>query len=355
MKDSRKKNLCLWIVRENAKVTKVRLTYFRIAIFAMFFALVGGSLVLVAGDYTRVQVLRFKNYVLLKKVEQERDSLAQSKISLEGQLEGLRVLNSKVMAYEQDVRQKLVQLGQVIESATSLGVVEEDQNSATAEPLEGGVGGPELDCTSGVGGEKCPLRLMADAGIRAQLNPAGFIGAPNLLSNDKQLARLTKEESRVPLFEEDDNLLGRLDRYVEFLNGLPLGTPAKGKLTSGYGYRISPFTKHLSLREGVDISLSQGATIKCTGKGIVRQVVSNPTYGLMVDVEHSDHFITRYAHLSKALVAENDKVVIGDVIGLAGSTGRSTGPHLHYEVRVDGRAKNPKNFLGLVNSLRAFL
>lgn len=347
------KNICLWIVRENAKVTKVRLTYFTISLFAIFCALFGGAFVLVTGDYARVQVLRLKNFVMLKKAENERDNAVDEKSNLQSEVSKLRYLNSKVMAYEQDVRQKLGQLGQMLESATSLGVVEEDQNSATAEPLEGGVGGSEIDCTGDFGNKnyltECKANLFSPSAYRGNLANQFFLG------QDQHMASLSMKKWQNSIQEVDDDLPNRLDKYIAFLRGLPLATPAYGRLTSGFGFRISPFTRHLSLHEGIDISLTSGAPIKSAGVGVVKQVGNNGTYGLMVDVEHSDHLITRYAHLSKAMVQENDKVNMGDLVGLAGSTGRSTGPHLHYEVRVDGRAKNPKNFMNLVHSLRSLL
>src|SRR5690606_36183873 len=140
--------------------------------------------------------------------------------------------------------------------------------------------------------------------------------------------------------QPDAGLINLIDTYVKFVEAIPLSRPAVGgKLTSGYGFRYSPFNRHLSLHEGIDLSLSYGSNIYSTAKGKVIRLERNSTYGLMIDVEHSDKVITRYAHLSKALVAEGGGVEPGQLIGLAGSSGRSTGPHLHYEVRVDGRAK----------------
>lgn len=340
------RDLCLWIVSHNAKVRKFRLTYLRIAIALVFFTMIGGGLFLVAGDYTRVQLLRLKNYVLLKKIQSERDTLAKSKNKLEDELDNLKSANLKVMEYERDIKAKLNELSAIVESATSLGVVEEGQNSDSAAPLEGGIGGAEIDCDEAFLGKACG-QILSDASPRAMLNPLGLLP-------ENKLAMMVTPPSQ-PILHEEENLVQTLDRYISFMRELPMGNPASGKLSSGYGYRISPFSGHLSLHEGIDISLSHGESIRSSGIGVVKSVGKNGTYGLLVDVEHSNRVVTRYAHLSKIMVSEGDKIKVGDVIGLAGSTGRSTGPHLHYEVRVEGRPKNPKNFLSLVQKIKKVL
>jgi murein DD-endopeptidase MepM/ murein hydrolase activator NlpD len=84
-----------------------------------------------------------------------------------------------------------------------------------------------------------------------------------------------------------------------------------------------------------------------TADGIVKDVRYHATYGLVVDIEHTPRVVTRYAHLRKSLVKRGAKVARGDAIGLVGSTGRSTGPHLHYEVRIDGEPRNPEDLIAL--------
>jgi murein DD-endopeptidase MepM/ murein hydrolase activator NlpD len=106
------------------------------------------------------------------------------------------------------------------------------------------------------------------------------------------------------------------------------------------------------MHEGVDLALPQGSQITSTGDGKVVAVERNATYGLVVDIAHSDRVITRYAHLSKAFVTEGEKVCRGEVIGLVGTSGRSTGPHLHYEILVDGKARNPVPFVQLALDIK---
>jgi murein DD-endopeptidase MepM/ murein hydrolase activator NlpD len=144
-----------------------------------------------------------------------------------------------------------------------------------------------------------------------------------------------------------------LDHYIELLKSLPVSSPAFGRVSSGFGFRRSPFSGGISAHEGVDFSLPKGSHVFATGDGIVREVRWNPTYGLVVDIEHSPRIVTRYAHLSKAFVTEGERVCRGETIALSGSTGRATGPHLHYEVIVDGKARNPDKLLSAGTKLAA--
>ena len=133
-----------------------------------------------------------------------------------------------------------------------------------------------------------------------------------------------------------------LDHYISTLKGLPLGVPVKlGRISSHFGKRRSPFTGRLTRHQGVDFALRHGSSVYATANGVVKSVRFNSTYGRVIDLEHQNGVITRYAHLSKSLVKNGDLVIRGDEIGKVGSTGRSTGPHLHYEVRVEGKAINP--------------
>jgi murein DD-endopeptidase MepM/ murein hydrolase activator NlpD len=101
--------------------------------------------------------------------------------------------------------------------------------------------------------------------------------------------------------------------------------------------------------------LNTGSKVQVTGDGVVSKVEYDSTYGWVIDVTHTHNITTRYAHLSKVLVKEGRRVRRGDLIARSGSTGRSTGPHLHYEVRLRGLPKNPMPFLALVDRLHKFL
>ncbi|NJM31960.1 MAG: M23 family metallopeptidase [Limnobacter sp.] len=113
---------------------------------------------------------------------------------------------------------------------------------------------------------------------------------------------------------------------------------------SRFGTRIDPFTGRRSRHEGIDFIAPTGTPILAAAAGVVVSAGYHAGYGNMVDIEHSNNTVTRYGHASRLLVKKGDMVRLGQKIALVGSTGRSTGPHLHFEVRVNDVPQNPKNF-----------
>ena len=114
---------------------------------------------------------------------------------------------------------------------------------------------------------------------------------------------------------------------------------------SGFGWRIDPITGQNAMHEGIDFLVDTGTPIHAAADGLVVVAESHPQYGNVVDIDHGNDFITRYAHASKLLVKAGDLVQRGATIAESGSTGRSTGPHVHFEVRYKGVAQNPNRFL----------
>lgn len=113
------------------------------------------------------------------------------------------------------------------------------------------------------------------------------------------------------------------------------------RMTSGYGMRDHPVLRQRRAHKGVDLAAPTGTPVYATADGLVGRADWFSSYGLYISIDHGAELETRYAHLSRLAVAAGDRVQKGDLIGYVGSTGRSTGPHLHYEVRVDGVAVNP--------------
>lgn len=120
-----------------------------------------------------------------------------------------------------------------------------------------------------------------------------------------------------------------------------------GWYSSNYGYRIDPFTGQKAFHEGVDFMADSGAAIHAAGGGIVVYADTYAGYGNMIEIDHGNGLISRYAHASKVLAKVGDVVMKGQKIGEVGSTGRSTGPHLHFEVRHRGAPQNPEHYLHL--------
>ena len=138
-------------------------------------------------------------------------------------------------------------------------------------------------------------------------------------------------------------LHSRWEKQLEWLHALPTGVPIQGeyRVSSGFGIRNDPFTGGLAMHEGLDFTAMSGTTVVATAKGTVTRSGWDFGYGNVVEVQHAEGFATRYAHLSKRLVQVGDVVERGGVLGEVGSTGRSTGPHLHYEVFNKDRVINP--------------
>jgi murein DD-endopeptidase MepM/ murein hydrolase activator NlpD len=141
--------------------------------------------------------------------------------------------------------------------------------------------------------------------------------------------------------------LAELDRLAPMVRAAPLGRPLAGPLeiASGFGTRIDPFTRGPALHTGLDLREEQGAPVKATGSGRVIAAEYAGGYGNMVEIDHGGGVTTRYGHLSALSVSPGERVEPGQIVGRVGSTGRSTGPHLHYETRINGEPVNPSRFL----------
>lgn len=140
----------------------------------------------------------------------------------------------------------------------------------------------------------------------------------------------------------------QLEDLESKLDGMPLGRPHHGRITSSYGYRRNPFTNRgREMHSGVDLKGRTGDPVKATAKGKVTFAGYKGSYGYVVMVKHSNGYETRYAHLTRTRVKKGQAIEAGDIVGLLGSTGRSTGPHLHYEVLLHNRKLNPAKYFSL--------
>jgi len=140
---------------------------------------------------------------------------------------------------------------------------------------------------------------------------------------------------------------GQVDRLNRTLANVPIRKPMIGELesTSGFGMRADPFVRGPAMHTGLDFRAETGEPVRATAAGIVTNAGWSGGYGRMVEVDHGNGLATRYGHLSAFDVEVGQNVRIGQIVGRVGSTGRSTGPHLHYETRIDGEAVDPQKFL----------
>ncbi len=140
--------------------------------------------------------------------------------------------------------------------------------------------------------------------------------------------------------------LARLAALTDLLRAVPLAAPlGEYTVTSRFGHRVDPFNGQEAMHEGVDLLAPRDTPVLATAPGTVVFAGSHGSYGLMVEIDHGHDLHTRYAHLDRVSVTRGAKVTLHQKIGLLGSTGRSSGPHVHYEVLVDGQPHDPLNFL----------
>lgn len=181
------------------------------------------------------------------------------------------------------------------------------------------------------------LGLNPDAMMRSSRNAQG--GPLELLS--------TRGDGAIdPRFERMGLSIARMEALEESLQGIPQVLPAaEWSISSGFGYRRDPFTGRGAMHTGLDFRAGYGSPIHAAAKGRISFVGQRAGYGKVVEISHGNGLMTRYAHMSAFRARVGQKVAAGAVIGAIGSSGRSTGPHLHFEVRINDRAVNPRPFL----------
>jgi murein DD-endopeptidase MepM/ murein hydrolase activator NlpD len=185
--------------------------------------------------------------------------------------------------------------------------------------------------------------VLADLGVNVGKHPVSGTGGP--------FVPLRAPKSGASAFERQlyriNVARAQIDRYTHALVAVPVRKPIIGEvdMSSPFGMRMDPFMKGPAIHTGIDLRGDTGDPVRVTADGTVTIAGWNGGYGNMVEVNHGNGFSTRYGHMSKIEVRVGQHVKIGQTIGRIGSTGRSTGPHLHYETRIDGEAVDPQKFL----------
>lgn len=186
----------------------------------------------------------------------------------------------------------------------------------------------------------------------------GYTPAPSLAATDRPDAVggplvpmvLHGAVGETPFDRQINRILGKINEAATLyaaLQLLPVARPLDDShdITSGFGVRRDPFLGTPALHSGIDFRADTGTPVHATADGIVTMAQRYAGYGNMVDIEHEGGIVTRYGHMSSIAVTAGEQVKAGDLIGTVGSTGRSTGPHLHYETRIGGDAVNPLRFV----------
>ena len=190
-------------------------------------------------------------------------------------------------------------------------------------------------------------RKMGFGGVNRYSELEGYDNSELIINTTKRIEVLTKQvviqsrslEELESLAKSKEDLLGAMPSIQ------PIHKNDLKRMASGFGYRTDPFTKKRRFHQGMDFTAPTGTPIYASGDGIVGRVDNrSPGYGKHIRIDHGFGYVSLYAHLSSYNVKRRQKVKRGDIIGYVGSTGRSVGPHLHYEIFKDGRRVNPLNY-----------
>ena len=223
-----------------------------------------------------------------------------------------KALLSKTQEYELSAGKLQAKVQQLQTMVTKLGVMAGLEHSLP-EPTAAGVGG-----------------VLGFDSSAPRLDPSA------LTEMDRSLTRLTDRSAELEVFYRDQTVL---------LSSTPSVWPVRGYLSAGFGNRMDPFTGQKDFHPGIDISTPVGTRIHSPANGVVISRGVHGGYGNAVVIDHGYGVVTRYGHLQSFAVKPGQKVRRGEAIGFVGSTGRSTGPHLHYEVWVREQAQNPIHFI----------
>ena len=190
-------------------------------------------------------------------------------------------------------------------------------------------------------------RRAGFGGVNRYKNIEGYDNSDLIINTTKRLDVLSKQT--VVQSRSLDEIERLAENKAELIEAIPSIQPIKNqdltRMASGYGYRTDPFTKKRRFHYGMDFSARKGTPIYATGNGVVKRADNRSSgYGKHIRIDHDFGYVSLYAHLSKYNVRRGQRVKRGDIIGYVGNTGRSVGPHLHYEIFKDKKRINPLNF-----------
>ncbi len=241
-------------------------------------------------------------------VEAQREQLEKNHAYLQASLNAMAVRVGQMQA-------QMTRLDALGEHLVKLSGVNRQEFRFDLPPAQGGPVGPQ------------PQRTLSQAELQRQI--------------DALSRHLEDRSDRLTVLEAM-----YMEKHLSKVTVPSLPPIQSGYYSSNYGYRIDPFTGRHAFHEGVDFTVDTGTPVQAAAGGVVVYSQFNASgYGNLIEVDHGNGMVSRYAHLSRALVREGDIVLKGQKIGLVGSTGRSTGPHLHFEIRIGGAPQNPANYL----------
>jgi murein DD-endopeptidase MepM/ murein hydrolase activator NlpD len=305
-----KKQIKIWFHSGSSSNIREISIHKLILVFFMVLAMgASGGLSYMGYDYYRLKTISFDNTALTQTINSHRNEIQTQRSQIQAFAKNIDVLKEQV-----DVLSKL---------EAKVRLIADIQKTGDSSGLIGIGGIPENDLDQDI-----PLENKHNNLIREMHQQA------------KQTTLATKQQ--VLDFE---SLIGQLEKKKNLLAATPSIRPVGGWITSKFGYRKSPFTGKRTFHSGFDISNKLGTKITATANGKVSYAADKRFIGKMVILDHGYGRVTKYGHMKKILVKPGQKIKRGDVIGLLGNTGQSTGPHVHYEVVINGAPVNPLKYI----------
>ncbi len=229
---------------------------------------------------------------------------------------------------QQNVKKRLVELENFEEKISFfLGVLPENDNLASKVSYKGGIGGGE------------ELETISADGLESMVEENSYEFPSISHENEKTDERVKRLKKRL---EELADLALQEKKRLDYT---PSILPAQGYMTSRFGWRMSPFTGKRHFHRGIDLVNKIGTPVKATAAGRVILAGKEVYWGNVIFIEHRDGIVSKYGHLSEIKVRRGDKVGRGDLIALIGMSGRTTGPHLHYQIEINNKAADPTKFV----------
>lgn len=352
--------------------------------YGMFALLFAGNVFAGTALYLSPDIARLLNGRTEEVIGAYEDRIAQMRVEIDR-------LHSRSFAQTGDINLQLQELAQqqevlfeqhqlvkaLVDKADALGIAAADiAPPAPAEPLAlaGMTGNADVDATAlslerMMGETQTAMQGIAQVAsartdeIAAEMRQLGIpLALPDADAEAMggPLLPATDELNGTPMLDDANAVMSALLRYKaarESLDGAPVHMPIAGNFrqSSNFGNRKDPFTGGRAFHSGIDFAAPSGTTVMSAAAGVVTYVGTRSGYGMVVEVTHDSGLVTRYAHLSGYLAHEGQVVNTGTPIAKVGSTGRSTGPHLHFEIRKADDAINPKAFLDAGKRLGAVI
>ena len=305
-----KKRIKIWFHSgSDSNIREISIHKWGVLSFLLLAMGVGGSLVYMGLDYHRLKTIAFNNKTLTRTIESNSNEIQSQRDQIQAFAKNIEALKTNVVNLTK-LEDKIRLIADIKKTGDSSGFI--------------GIGGiPEND-------------LDQDIPLDAKHN--------NLIREMHEQVNQTTQVAKQQVLNFED-LIKQLEKKKNFLASTPSIRPVQGWLTSGFGYRESPFTGKRDFHSGLDISNQVGTKVIATANGTVSYAAQKMYFGNLVVIDHGYGKITKYGHLQKILVTSGQRVKRGDVIALLGNTGQSTGPHVHYEVRINNVPTNPLKYI----------